>query len=431
MSSNAAEPMNLLQPSRSFLTLKPGFALLARYRPLILKLALFKAIYLTLVSLAVLAYPSYFAVSQLEQVNSGWLPLEGPGAEAGKQGSFARHFATWDAAHYLSLSMGGYSPEMRACAFYPLWPMLIRIVSFGNSGAQVFVGMVLANILSVAGWTLFYHVTSNRFGDTVAKRALILLIAFPGSLFYQFIYTEPLFFLLTITLFYGLQENRLNVACAAAFLLPLTRAIGLFSLLPIGWHWLTRSPNARPFERFPWLRSERQLAGPPLEAGRKWHVLLAAPIVGMCFYFYLMAYWTGNPFQGFEAQTYWGAHSISNLFNLPKFSASFLDITEWHEFRGSLLDKLAFLPIIYSLVTIWRSGRDLIVWIYILAILPAMSGGFVSFLRYESVAFPVFIGLAIILSKRSSRTAFWSVTMGMAILHLVLLWRFVNYRWAG
>jgi len=35
-------------------------------------------------------------------------------------------FATWDVAHYLILSQRGYQAGSHSCAFYPLWPMLLR-----------------------------------------------------------------------------------------------------------------------------------------------------------------------------------------------------------------------------------------------------------------------------------------------------------------
>jgi NhaP-type Na+/H+ and K+/H+ antiporter len=113
--------------------------------------------------------------------------------------------------------------------------------------------------------------------------------------------------------------------------------------------------------------------------------------------------------------------------------------------------------LLYTLPVQWRLGKDLLVWIYVLGILPAMSGTFTSYTRFESTAFPVFIALAAFLNAEGGvRTAESSVTpvaprlatlasrlprlrvavrwalLGtFAVLHLWLLWRFVNFRWAG
>ncbi len=150
--------------------------------------------------------------------------------------TFASHFAGWDAGYYLSLSEDGYTAGDQACAFYPLWPLLIRWFSVLTGGNHLIAGMVLANVFSLAAWIIFYHVAARRFGEKTAWWALVLLIIFPGSLFYQFIYSEPLFFLLVMVLWLGLEQNRYGLAWSAAFLLPLTRGIGIFAVLPIAWH---------------------------------------------------------------------------------------------------------------------------------------------------------------------------------------------------
>jgi len=99
--------------------------------------------------------------------------------------------------------------------------------------------------------------------------------------------------------------------------------------------------------------------------------------------------------------------------------------------RTTLLDRCLFILLLYTLPLIWRLGKDLTVWTYVLGILPAMSGTFTSFTRFESTAFPMFIALAVFFtgSKRKWPLIVF-VALG-AVLHGILLWRFVNFRWAG
>ena len=159
--------------------------------------------------------------------------------------------------------------------------------------------------------------------------------------------------------------------------------------------------------------------------------LLATPLLGWATYLGLMWFWTGNPFEGMQAQKYWGAHSISNLWNAPKFIAGFFQPTTWHGFTGSALDRCAFLFLLYCLPLIWRLGKDMLVWAYVLGILPAMSGTFTSFTRFESCAFPLFIAVAVFFGGRKSRWPLGIFFACSAMLHVVLLWRFDNFRWAG
>ena len=402
---------------------------------------------------------------------------------------FASHFATWDAAHYLSLSEVGYHRGVPSCAFYPLWPLLVRWSAPLFGGSHVVAGMVLSNVCSLLAWLLFYQMTRARWGPRAAGWALVFLMVFPGSLFFQFNYTESLFLLLVLGLWWGLERRRYDVAWVCAGLLPLTRAVGLFAVLPIGWHalrvaspgwwrrWVSpwrrgdaaqpsnnqrgwRMENGRSSAPPPSEKSSQQttkrgegtaegesgvgLAGAsPYRAGafgpqpsafglrvRPWW-LLAAPLLGWGIYLALMWYWTGNPFEGFAAQKSWGVHSIGNLVNVPKFVIGFFTPTAWHEFTGSLLDRCLFLVLLWCLPVLWRLDKGLLVWTYVLGILPAMSGTFTSYTRFASCVFPVFIALGVFLERREWRWLRYGLLAVFLLLHIVLVWRFVNFRWAG
>ena len=439
-----------------------------------------KCLYLSLV-VACAWYSSDFDVEQFRGVNVRW-PRSGDPV-------FGTPFATWDGAHYLYLSEIGYSNGMPSCAFYPLWPLTVRWLSPFTGGSHIIAGLVLSNAFSLMAWFLFYWLVAQRCGGAVANWALILLIVFPGSLFYQFIYSESLFFLLVMLLWYGLEQRHYHVAWLAACLLPLTRAVGVFAVLPVAWHALKLAPPrwwGKLVQKWKWLEKIGQ--GTALEGGQRQNVcamlaegrtepglpaaecgfvkapglLLVAPLVGWGCYLALMWHWTGNAFEGFKAQRYWGVHSVLNLVNLPKFIAGMFTPTEWHEFAGSLLDRCVFVLFASTLLLIWRVDRGLLVWAYWLGILPAMSGTFTSYTRYASCAFPMFIALGVFLAakhetrsgevqttakeagtahpqqsaiaKRQSAFLFWLkwiLLAGFAVLHVVLAWRFVNFRWAG
>jgi hypothetical protein len=148
-------------------------------------------------------------------------------------------------------------------------------------------------------------------------------------------------------------------------------------------------------------------------------------------YLSLMLYWTGNAFEGFEAQRFWGVHSVLNLINAPGFLWAFFTPIELHAFRDGMLDRIAFMLLIYSLPVMWRQDRLLLSWTYALGVVPAMSGMFSSFIRFESIAFPVFVAAGISLSQQRGRWPTAAVLGLAAILHVVLVWNFVNFRWAG
>lgn len=467
---------------------------MSRWPRILLWLLLVKVVYLAAVSGALRLWGN-MDVGMFQAVMQRWPREGGP--------VFASHFATWDGAHYLYLSEIGYARGVNSCAFYPLWPLLMRGGAVLTGGSHLVAGMILANVFSLAAWTLLYGLVARRFGEGAARWTLVLLIAFPGTLFAQFLYSEPVFLLLVALLWWGLEHGRQGWAAMAAVLLPLARPTGVFALLPIGWHLLREKPPAwvaRTLVQVAWLRKllwpadpagheigDRAAAGGvssdtsavvPAVAGAdmaetgtakrdgsaasltvsRWawgdYALLLGPLIGWAAYLMLMWHWTGNPFEGFEAQKHWQVHSITNLVNVPKFVLALFTPDEWHAFRGSLLDRSLFVLLLYTFPVQWRLGKDLLVWTYVLGILPAMSGTFTSFTRYAATVFPQFIALAVFLSPEGREVrgngaasaspsspasrpltlralARWGLVAGFATLHLVLLWRFVNFRWAG
>ncbi len=362
------------------------------------------------------------------------------------------HFATWDAAKYLYLSEVGYGKDKPSCAFYPLWPFLVRWISPLDAENQLMVGILLANICSFVAWVFFHRIVAQSWGQSAANWSLVFIILFPGSLFFQSHYTESPFLLLIMILWWGLEERRYIWAAIAGFLLPLTRGIGVFVILPIAAYALQPAS--------PWVRSQFDVLRVKAEGhgkravwvinthaliskissfrclgfhsvvSRSW--LLTAPLAGWAVYLTLMWYWTGNPFEGFIAQRHFGnVHSIGNLWDLPKFILGLFSPTEWHAYRGSVLDRCVFLLMIEFVPILWYFDKRLLVWTYVLGILPAMSGTFTSFTRFASCAFPVFIALGVFLAPPERRGWRYGLLTVFAVLHVLLVWRLVDFRWAG
>ncbi len=99
-------------------------------------------------------------------------------------------------------------------AFYPLWPFLIRLGSYLFGGSYLIAGLVLANLLSVLGVLVFYYLVFVTRSPREAEAATLLLLAYPGSLFFSFIYSESLFFVLSVLFFAFLHHRRITPAAA-------------------------------------------------------------------------------------------------------------------------------------------------------------------------------------------------------------------------
>jgi hypothetical protein len=400
-------------------------------------LVLFKVAYLVLLSWALVFWPTFeegniSPSSRQRWTSDGHLTL-------------GSHFVAWNAQHYLFLSEEGYKHGFPQCAFYPLYPLLIRWVSTVTRGDDVLIAMILANLFSLGAWVLFFQMAARRYGEASAALALALLLAFPGSLFFQFIYTESLFFLLLMLFCLALEGEHLALALLTAFSLPLTRAVGIFCVFPLVWRLFFGSPPI-------WWKS---LANRHSRVGRivrllgprggellglkspNWSranavSLILAPLLGWFTYFLLMWKYTGNVFEGIKAQEqFGGVESIHHLFDPVWFVKQMFNPMDWHGYTGSLLDRCVFILLMYFFPLIWKLDKSWCIWAFFLGVVPAVSGGFTSFTRFASVVFPLFIALGVYLSKPGVRCWRWLVLATFAVLHVILVWRFVNFRWAG
>ncbi|MBE0542611.1 MAG: hypothetical protein IH623_14725 [Verrucomicrobia bacterium] len=187
-----------------------------------------------------------------------------------------------DSAHYLRLSRDGYEVGSPSCAFYPLWPAVLRVGTVITGNRPVLAAVLLANALSLVGLWLLYRLVERRCGAAVSRDSLILLLAFPGALFFSFPYTESLYLVLLMLFFWSLELRRWWWLALAGFLLPLARPVGVFIVLPLAWFLFEQWRNARSHEILesdsrvePSNRGSRRESA-PASSGFRWSGLTSA-----------------------------------------------------------------------------------------------------------------------------------------------------------
>lgn len=343
--------------------------------------------------------------------------------------TLSNRFSTWDIAHYLRLSQDGYEADSPSCAFYPLWPAAIRTATVLTRGWPVLTSLLLTNVLSLIGLWLLYRMVERHYGQTVSRASLILMLAFPAALFFSFPYTESLYLVILMLFFWGLELERWSWVGVAGFLLPLTRPVGVFVVAPLAWYLYEQR------------RKPSSIAEPVHDAASsaevkpvaRWHwLLLLCPLLGYAAYFGIMYAWTGNAFEGFEAQeNYPYSPSIRNMFNVAGFADAFLNIHTLDGMMDSALDRAFFLLFLALLPAIWKLNKTWFWYALPTGLIPAMTSYFMSYRRYIMVLFPVFIVLALLLARTKSRWLFWYYVILMAVLQAWAVTQFVNFNWAG
>lgn len=323
-------------------------------------------------------------------------------------------FKTWDSAHYLFLSEEGYGNAGASRAFYPLWPALIRLARpiFGSS---LWTALLLANLLSIAGLTILHRLADGIAGRNAADATLLLALAYPGAIYYCFPYTESLFLLVTVSVFFLLAKGRLAQAAALSILAPPTRAVGVFLVIPLTWRVFA---DCR--------RGNRSW----------WHLTLAAaPLVGVALTLGFMWAQTGNAFAGMEAQSFFASQgAITKLFAPLAFLRSFVDIWGVHGVLHSGLDRVFFVFAMLGIAATVRLERGvgpLTSYAAALILVPAITMSFMSFIRDAAPAFPIFVGFGAALCGSSRREIRWLVVACLLIIQFFFLIRHVNSIWVA
>ncbi len=322
-------------------------------------------------------------------------------------------YKTWDSQQYLFISEYGYRPGTMSTAFYPLWPFLIRLGSFFCGGSHLIAGLILANLFSILGALLFFYFVSVSSSLRQAEHALLFLMAYPGAIFFSFVYSESLFFFLSVLLFVCLHHRKIVGVSVCAFLLPMTRPTGILILVPLAF-WIyaeSRKDTGRGLSRL---------------------VLLVAPLGGFLGYLLVMWVTTGDAFEGFLAQKHFIAGSkIGKILDLVAFLRSSLTVLGVHGMVGSAIDRLWFLVFAGALVPIWRMNRTLFFFSLVMGLVPAMTVSFMAFTRYLSVVFPVFMVLGSWMGRASCTAWRYVILAGLFAMQILFLLMHINNYWVG
>lgn len=150
-----------------------------------------KAINFTILFSAATFYPFNNSSSLLFSHKSTWTQLLEP-------------FVRWDAVYYFLIAKEGYNHEQMH-AFYPLFPFLIRLMTyilpFRNDDINyVISGIAIANVCHLLAYLSLYFLTLQLFdSEKFAYQSAILFLVQPASIHMTTLFSEAPFAALAIT----------------------------------------------------------------------------------------------------------------------------------------------------------------------------------------------------------------------------------------
>lgn len=171
------------------------------------------------------------------------------GSLEGFMGYFSYRFIRQgDASNYLYLAEHGYSSvgdERCYIVFYPLFPMLVRLVSVLTAGSYEVAGVLASHLCYGASAAVMRHLAAEVLPEKQARCATAAMLLYPFSFFCFGPYTESLFMLLAVGCLLALRKEKWWVAGTLAMLAALCRTQGVALCFACAYGYLSAAPERR------------------------------------------------------------------------------------------------------------------------------------------------------------------------------------------
>ncbi len=316
-------------------------------------------------------------------------------------------------------------------AFFPLYPM--SIAAFHSILPLHAAAFVATNTISALAFLMLYALTLAYFSDKgLAFRSLLLLMFYPFSVFYQAYFTEGLFLLLAVLSFYFLKKGHVGLSVLCGALLALTRPTGVVIVAPL---LVLAIKQGLPAPNRAAKRAEKLRGGTGVQLSAiDWsgaRIACLAPL-GLVPHLIFNYFQTGHWNYFVQAEKRWGIHGSEFL---PNFLSNIV-LTGTNFFRLKFLSagecQVDYLAMALTLAVLVLSYKRLPLELWTFSalqwLLPLVLKDLMSFSRYMSISFPLFIYLA----STIKRKWVFGVVLGVFVAcFLVTDGRMVTWHWVG
>ncbi|HET6770460.1 MAG TPA: mannosyltransferase family protein [Actinomycetota bacterium] len=139
----------------------------------------------------------------------------------------------FDALWFLRIATAGYAPGDGSAAFFPLYPILIWVVSPILGGHPLGAALLISNAAFLGALIVLYFLTSSEFDERIARRTVLYLAIFPSAYFLLAPYSESLFLLLVVASLWAARREKWALAGVTGALAAVTRNVGVLLVLPL------------------------------------------------------------------------------------------------------------------------------------------------------------------------------------------------------
>ncbi len=306
-------------------------------------------------------------------------------------------WAGFDGVHYLTIGQFGYTAQYTQ-AFFPLYPLLIRLISPIFLGNFLLNGLIISNIFFLLALFLFYKLVSLDFEKNIPWMIIFLLV-FPSSFFFGSLYNESLFLTLVLASFLAARKKKWWLAGILGGLASLTRLVGLFLLPALLWEWYISSK-------------------PKINLRFLWLGLIP---LGLASYMFYLQKAFGDALYFLHAQPFFGAQRTGGeIILLPQVIWRYFKILTSvpyvaYDFWVALAEMTTFVLVTGLLLLAHKRGVRLsyLIFSWLVFLVPTLTGTFSSLPRYVLPVFPIFMVLGNLKSQK--------LKISLAVLSILLL----------
>jgi hypothetical protein len=338
------------------------------------------------------------------------------------------YWAHWDGAWYTEIATEGYNARPPvSTAFFPVFPMIMRVGASLGGGPALW-GVLISLVATLFALYFLYRIAEKFWDRETARAATLAFAFFPTAFFLNAPFTEALFVTSAAGSLWAAYVRRdMLLAGLLGALAAATRNSGVLLLIPLLYEWL------RHRQEFGW-RGLWEMA------------LVPTGLLG-----YMAFLWVrfGDPLIFAQAQTdYWGRELTNPLVTLEEAWISagesmsymldpaplFLDSSAGPTLEASGAVNIAFLTLFLILMGIGFAvlSPGLSVYSFVVMLLHILTPSplipLLGLPRFVLEAFPLFLGLGLLLARSRLALAVWLMAsggLGMALTTLFVTWRWV------
>jgi len=359
-------------------------------------------------------------------------------------------WANFDGVHYLTIVEHGYVGTGLIQAFFPLYPILLKLLSYLVTN-HIISGLIISNIFLYGFVLVWFKLLSLEFDRKIAWLSLFAFLSFPTSFFAGGLYTESLFLFLAAASFLAAKQKKWALAGILAALLSATRVVGVAIVPALLLEYFeqkkTKTENLKP----------KQSLKLKLQMNKLWNLKISnfkfvsdldfrisdlKPIfwiligsLGLLSYMAYLTYEFSDPLYFLHVQAEFGTGRQESLILYPQVVWRYLKILWTYQplglkyyayFQEFLSGTLILATIAYSYKFARKSW---VLFSFLTFLIPVMTGTFSSLPRYVLVCLSIYPLIAqLSLKHKWFKYAYFSISTSLLILNTIL---FITGRWVA